>query len=108
MIAPTNAAAIQAVGLNSAATVASLVQASRLVGMTLASAWLATHGLEQFHARVGDISIADPAAYVRAVRVSAHSVFTELFRAGVVLAALGAIGALAIKSYPAPVADQHR
>jgi MFS family permease len=96
MIAPTNAAAIQTAGPSNAATVASLVQAARLVGMTLASAWLATYGLDQFNARVSDISIGDPAAYIQAVRASAQAVFTELFLVGAGLAVLGAVASLGI------------
>jgi hypothetical protein len=101
MIAPTNAAAIETAGASSAATAAGLVQAARLAGMTVASAWLATYGLEQFNARVAEISIADPTAYIQAVRASAHSVFTDLLRAGAVLAVLGAAASLGIRT-PSP------
>ncbi|MFN0070171.1 MAG: MFS transporter [Chloroflexota bacterium] len=95
MIAPTNATAIHAAGLTHAASVASLVQAARLVGMTLASAGLASYGLDHFNALVADLSIGDAAAYVQAVRASAQQVFTELFRVGALIAALGAVAALA-------------
>jgi MFS family permease len=101
MIAPTNAAAIQTAGPSNAATVASLIQAARLIGMTLASAWLATYGLDQFNARVANVSIGDPSAYLQAVRTSARAVFTELFLIGVGLAVLGAVASLGISRSPA-------
>jgi MFS family permease len=94
MIAPTNAVAIRAAGLVNAATAASLVQAARLVGMTLASAALASFGLDQFNALVADLSIGDVETYLRAVRDGAHQVFTGQFGWGAAAAGLGAVAAL--------------
>jgi hypothetical protein len=94
MIPPTNAVAIGAAGLMNAATTASLVQAGRLVGMTLASAAIASFGLDQFSTLVADLSIADADAYVNAVRGSAHQVFTDQLGWGSMAAWLGAIAAM--------------
>ncbi|HEX3244548.1 MAG TPA: MFS transporter [Chloroflexota bacterium] len=94
MIAPTNAVAIGAAGLGNAATTASLVQSARLVGMTLASAAIASFGLDQFSALVADLSVGDAEAYVQAVRGSAHQVFTGQLAWGSVAAWLGTITAM--------------
>lgn len=95
MIVPTNTLAIGASGLGSASTAASLVQVARLIGMTIASAALATYGLDRFDALVANLSLTDPEAYLNGVRASADLVFSDLFRASAVLAALAAAVALA-------------